>query len=921
MRKILIAFLFLLTHLATAQTITGVVTEKGSGLPLPFANVFINNSTLGGATDADGKFIIRGKIPEEFDLVASFVGYKTVSKIIQRKGREAVFQAFELEFLEDNLSEVQLKAKRDKSWERKYRMFKEVFLAVPDDPYGRDIEILNPWVLDFENVKPPKGFNYTKATAQLPLKIVNKALGYETDFYLQDFRMLRNASRFYGQAFYKEMDSVDSLAEVQWKNAREFDYSNSIRFLALSLLLRNSGAQGFELYHVVPESSLRNRTNDFTEELNKSIELLTVNALYNKPQGNGVYRIYLPGRIEIHHMDKPWPSDYYTNIYHAISWMDAPTGYFDVDRNGTLINPTQLILSGYIGRQRLARSLPLDFVPDSSFSGGFSEQLVTFQSRYQKLNTLREKAWLTTNKPFFYPGETLWFGGKMTYQNASNSDSLSRVLYVDLIDSKFQKVKEEVFKIEQGKISGGMVLDKSIAPGDYLLRAYTRWNLNFPETDIFQLSVPILAEGFYPALPAKEEESLYGEIAIHHHVEVQDSLNYRMLDLELAFSDEFENPVDAEIVFSALEGSISPDLDDKSRLEHALDWIDVALPETFDSDLSQQIEYGISVEGRFFPDKKKASAATNISVVKGDLEDFGTVFSDSLGRFWATGLSFQDTAQIAVAALDDKLRPFGSVELLQFQRPGFRGSFPKLDYEVRPLPVPGERFLDNSGDYILLEEFVKEEAKERETMADRNYGYGEPTQQVGPEELEKMTMPEIWGKLRFRGGKFGNYTYGEKVGTPLLIIDGRSMPFLSAFDFGEILDSYEPSQLKSIKVYSDNISKSIFGMAGYAGVIMIETKNGERTGAENDRKFNSEGFQIFHVRGFSSFPEFPRNPPSDQYLKRKPTVYWDPAARTSSGAYKARIKVPYGMDRINLRVDGMTLDGEAFYRVTVVELK
>jgi hypothetical protein len=94
MRKILHAFLLLFTHLAAAQTITGVVTEKGSRLPLPFANVFINNSTLGAATDAEGKFIIRGKIPEEFELVASFVGYATATEAIKRRGSEAVFQDF-----------------------------------------------------------------------------------------------------------------------------------------------------------------------------------------------------------------------------------------------------------------------------------------------------------------------------------------------------------------------------------------------------------------------------------------------------------------------------------------------------------------------------------------------------------------------------------------------------------------------------------------------------------------------------------------------------------------------------------------------------------------------------------------------------------------------------------------------------------
>src|SRR5690606_37267593 len=197
MSRCLLAIFLLVSNLALAQTVSGVVTEKGTGLPLPFANIFINNSTLGDATGAEGKFVIKGIIPEEFDLVASFVGYKTVSKTIKRKGRDAVFQEFELELLEDNLSEVQLKSKRDRSWERNLKRFKEVFLAVPDDPYGGEIEILNPWVIDFQNVKNETGLNYTKSSAQLPLKIVNKALGYEIDYYLQDFRMHRNASRYY----------------------------------------------------------------------------------------------------------------------------------------------------------------------------------------------------------------------------------------------------------------------------------------------------------------------------------------------------------------------------------------------------------------------------------------------------------------------------------------------------------------------------------------------------------------------------------------------------------------------------------------------------------------------------------------------------------------------------------------------------
>jgi hypothetical protein len=920
MRKILLAFLFFISQLTFSQTITGVVKEKGSGLPLPFANVFINNSTLGAAADAEGKFAIQGKIPEEFELVASFVGYRTVSQTVIRKGRQSVIQNFELEFLEDNLSEVQLKARRDRNWERNFKRFQEVFLAVPDDPYGRDIEILNPWVVDFENVKNDKGANYTKASAQLPMKIVNKALGYEIDYYLQDFRMHRSASSYYGQAFFKHLDSGDSLTAANWTVAKELNYENSIRHLALSLLLRNSPAQGFELYEIVPEYGLRLRTNRFHEEVGMSIVPITVTSLYNKPLGNGIYRIFLPGKVEIHHFDRPWPNDYYADAFYAISWMEAPNGFFDVDRNGTLIDPTQLLLSGYIGRQRVARSLPLDFLPSGDFKG-LIEQVQVFQSRHVTLNTLREKAWLTTNKPYFHPGETLWLGGKMLYQNPGKSDSLSRVLYVDLVDDKFQKVREETFRIEQGWISGGMILDKDLPPGDYLLRAYTHWNMNFPDGDIFQLPIPILAEGNFPSGKSKVEETLFGDITIQKKSSVADSVNYRVLDLELTFLDEFENPVDAEFILTVLDGTIPVELDEEIRLENELDWLDVALPELFDSELSHQIEYGISVAGTFFPEKKKAATATTITLVRDDLEDYGTVLSDSLGAFWATGLNFQDTAQVAVAALDDKRRPFGSVELLKFQRPGFRGSFPKLNYEVEAFPIQDEPFLDVSGDYILLEEFVKEGEDVRETSADRNYGYGEPNREVGPEDLELKTMGEILGLLRFNIStlKFGNYTFGEQTGSPLLIIDGGSLPYLEKEEFRQTLLGFEPSQLKSIKVYNDNVSNAVFGMAGYAGVIMIETKNGSRTGPESDRKFNPEGFQTFQIRGFSNFPEFPKDPPADQYLKKKPTVYWDPAAKTVDGAYKVRIKVPYGVNRLILKVEGQTRDGEAFYRVIPLE--
>jgi len=108
-------------------------------------------------------------------------------------------------------------------------------------------------------------------------------------------------------------------------------------------------------------------------------------------------------------------------------------------------------------------------------------------------------------------------------------------------------------------------------------------------------------------------------------------------------------------------------------------------------------------------------------------------------------------------------------------------------------------------------------------------------------------------------------------------------------------------------------------MAGYAGVISIETKNGLKLGPDSNKKFNSEGFQVFPVPGFTEFAEFIKNPPSDQILKKKPTIYWEPQGITTSGAFQTKIKVPYGVKVIDVWVEGMTLDGQSFSKMIKVE--
>lgn len=93
----LIAF-FLVAFALKAQkgTVTGVVKDAQTGDILVGANVILNNSSVGAATNVDGEYIIRG-IPVGTDtLIARYIGYESVRKAVTIKEGQNNTVNFEL---------------------------------------------------------------------------------------------------------------------------------------------------------------------------------------------------------------------------------------------------------------------------------------------------------------------------------------------------------------------------------------------------------------------------------------------------------------------------------------------------------------------------------------------------------------------------------------------------------------------------------------------------------------------------------------------------------------------------------------------------------------------------------------------------------------------------------------------------------
>jgi len=110
---------------------------------------------------------------------------------------------------------------------------------------------------------------------------------------------------------------------------------------------------------------------------------------------------------------------------------------------------------------------------------------------YQKAS-LREKLYVHTNKEAYLTGEILWF--KLYCTDGSNNKllDLSKVAYVEVLDSKHNAVLQAKIELKEGTGSGSFYLPFSLANGNYEFRAYTNWMKNFDAAYFFQKQLTII---------------------------------------------------------------------------------------------------------------------------------------------------------------------------------------------------------------------------------------------------------------------------------------------------------------------------------------------------------------------------------------------------------------------------------------------
>ncbi|MDJ0366668.1 carboxypeptidase-like regulatory domain-containing protein [Hymenobacter sp. H14-R3] len=388
-----ILFLQLLCALsAVAQvTVGGTVRDSLTRRPLPFASVFLANTTRGATTDAQGHYALAGVPAGHYELTATYLGYQLRQRAITVAEQTGVFDVA-LPPAAQQLAEVVVRPNPHRAAD--YQRFLELFLGT--STLAKQCRVRNPDAVQID-YDPER--NVLMASASHALEVDNPALGYRLTFYDLDFQ-----ANFASQEM--TVTSLSHLAfrelpggaarQRRWAANRQRAYAGSLLHFLRSVHANQVAAAGFEVQRLrrVPnrrwaradsvrrlalatgqlrgQASLPDSVWQALQEprvLNYLFAPLLPPAAYRRAAAGRVW-LRFPNLLAITYLRAKPDANYHqlsltltpgreqASLLHLTQGIEA-----EIDTLGTPADPLALLNEGYWGFLQMGDLLPLDYQP------------------------------------------------------------------------------------------------------------------------------------------------------------------------------------------------------------------------------------------------------------------------------------------------------------------------------------------------------------------------------------------------------------------------------------------------------------------------------------------------------------------------------------------------------------------------------
>lgn len=402
------SFIFLLSLLTIGKfcfaqqsyTLSGTVKDK-RGEALPGTGVYVSGYKMATVTDNDGKYTLPLK-PGNYDILVQLIGYKALNKNVVISDK-AVKLDLTLEESITQLAEVTIKP--DPNRAHYIEMFKGYFIGTT--PNAEQCKLINPNVLIID---------YDKEEHKLTVKtnefliIENKALGYRIKYLLNNFEYDSKTRIIYYEGFPYYEDLKGSVRRKKiWEQKRITAYLGSSQHFFKSIFNHHATEDGFIINKLItkenPDKPSDSVINANIKRLTKAQTGLTrpLTITIGDSLSYWIKKKNLPGGISIlsrapvlqdtlvhvenqniksiNFTDKLYvvytreredpayanriglsiarPLDMPDYQISTISLQVVPVYFYE---NGSIYNPRSMIYSGYWAWEKIADSVPMDYL-------------------------------------------------------------------------------------------------------------------------------------------------------------------------------------------------------------------------------------------------------------------------------------------------------------------------------------------------------------------------------------------------------------------------------------------------------------------------------------------------------------------------------------------------------------------------------
>jgi CarboxypepD_reg-like domain len=852
-------FILLLSAFATnAQIIDivkGKVLDKSTLEPIPFANIYVNNTTIGTQTNEDGVFSIKVSTIKNVQLIVSSIGYKSLEKSLNI-GENII----ELEPDNTQLAEIKVSSKKDKKWISLYKDFEKVFLGSSEA--AKFCKILQPWQIDLTKIN-----NVLIAKTTQPIEIVNHYLGYKVFWYLKSFESSSQSFSITGNSRSELLKAKNRKEADYWSRNRSEAYKGSLEHFLKSLYKGNAASEGYKIYQETVLGKGKNRNSNFGNELNIKKTVQEINPVSLVICQNKKCFLNLENQIEVHFINKNENKPSYSDIPYQVSWVDGLEKMVAFDSLGHLDKPSNLLTSGSMNQGRIAELLPLDY------------QLNESESPKVLPKYWQESVKLYTQKAFYHPSERVWMKATMNYENRAFRDSLSKILYVDLISPQKKIIASQQWEIYNGEANGDILLPDSMQTGIYYLRAYTNWMRNDDDSTIFYKTLPIL--NYNQRVDSENPKEIF-----------IDNLALKLSKEKLFVGDSLEVTLQG-IPYHSYSISVL-----NEKLVNCVETNSTEFLQKKLTNILFPIEKSFSISG-ITKDQKGKGVESKITLVDVVNNNFSEIETDKIGSFMIENIWGSDSLKYLIKATDLKGKKTRKIEIQE--KNNLEIKIPILP-KIEIINTTENEYIDNEiknsvNATMLNTVTVKAKKNNNDDLTEKSKLYSRADyvvkasdfqNRVADENLITFLQGRVPGlniqtafndgiksyKIRVRGRSGMDQFSSPSEYEPLFLIDGIPTDI-------RILGTMNASQIDRIEVITR--VEAMFGARGANGVIAVYSAKG-KIPAQTQNYFD---YQLINVQGINQPNIFVQN------AENQSTLYWNPFVFTDYSG-KATLKISVG---------------------------